>query len=143
MKPFKVNEKSKANYMLMEGLADMNDFRANEFKKYQLATTYIADLQTYRDHRLQVMKAIDNNNISAIPLMMQRYEESLILTKNGNPKSYLFALICLRCDEHGAITENQKDIDEGFLTKKLEELTNEGLTVGQIDTEVLNFVMLS
>ena len=125
-----------SKYLLMEDVGDINDKRFNYFKMYLLKSLEGIDRPLYME---TLQKGVDFFN-------KQKYFQALGVFENygksiendgynDDALSKCFALICITDGE------DQLNVDETFLNKKLEELWSNGLTRRLVEESVQNFTI--
>lgn len=122
----------------MEDVYDINDKRFNYFKMYLLKSLEGIDRPLFTEC---LQKATDLMNahkyIQALGLF-QNYAMAIEHDGyNEDALSKCFALICIEKDE------DQSNVDENFLNKKLEEMWQNNLSRGFVEESVTNFTIAS
>jgi hypothetical protein len=125
-------------YQLMEDVGDINDKRFNYFKMYLLKSLEGIDRPLYADTLTKGIELMNNHKYYQALGLFQNYGQAI--EQNGYNEDALskcFALICL--DEG----EDQLNVDELYLNKKLEGLWSNGLSRGFVEESVRNFTIES
>lgn len=123
-------------YQLMEDVGDINDKRFNFFKMYLLKSLEGIDRPLYKETLEKGIEFFNKQKYYQALGMFQNYGQSIENDGfNEDALSKCFALICL---EDG---EDQLNVDESYLNKKLETLWADGLTRGMVEESVQNFTI--
>lgn len=134
MKKVNFGEKT---FEICENEFDINDGRFMVFKQYfkQLQTKedFPTFLATFEKWKSLINKG---NNIEA-NFCWYDYAKMIYIGDNYDAMEYCFALICLYENE------DQTKTDENYLKEKLNYLRANGLTRGQVRSEVENFISAS
>lgn len=125
-------------YLLMEDVYDINDKRFNYFKMYLLKSLEGIDRPLYQECMIKATDLMNNHKYIQALGLFQNYGMSI--EKDGFNEDALSKCFALICIEEG---EDQTNVDETFLNKKLDGMWKEGLTRGFVEESVQNFTIAS
>jgi len=126
----------KQKYLLMEDVGDINDKRFNYFKMYLLKSLEGIDRPLFKDSLEKATDFFNRQKYFQALGVFQNYGQSIENDGyNDDALSKCFALICI--DEG----EDQLQVDELFLNRKLEGMWANGLTRGMVEESVQNFTI--
>lgn len=127
-----------SKYELLESVNDINDKRFAIFKMYLLKTLEGVDKPLFKNTIERALEFFNRGKYMQAYAEFQNYHRAIEYDDyNDDAMSKCFALICL---EPG---EDQLNIDENFLYKKLEKMHQEGLTRGFVEESVNSFIIAS
>jgi len=123
-------------YCLMQDVGDINDKRFNYFKMYLLKSLEGIDRPLFKESLEKATDFFNRQKYFQALGVFQNYAHAIENDGyNDDALSKCFALICL---EEG---EDQLQVDESFLNKKLETLWADGLTRRFVEESVQNFTI--
>ena len=133
MKELTLNNKT---YQLMEDVGDINDKRFNYFKMYLLKSLEGIDRPLFKNTLERATEFFNKQKYFQALGVMKDYGQAIETDGyNDDALSKCFALICL------VDGEDQLNVDETFLDKKLEEFWSNGLTRRTVEDSVQNFTI--
>jgi len=132
-------KKIKTYYNICSDVFDLNDQRHMTFKQYLLQAMEHIDEGLFEASYERFRAAFNKGDYSQGLIEMTNFKVALeqkeLLTHDAC--SMCFSLICLDKDE------DQMNIDEGPLQEKLNRMRAQGLTRGQVEDAVINFMSAS
>lgn len=135
MKEIKIGSEQ---YSLLESVNDINDKRFIFFKAYLLKSLEGIDRPLFKNTMDRALEFFNQSRYMQAWGEFQNYHRAIEYEDyNDDALSKCFALICI---EDG---EDQLNIDDNFLAKKLERLWSNGLTRGFVEESVQNFTKAS
>lgn len=133
MKELTLNNKT---YRLMEDVGDINDKRFNYFKMYLLKSLEGIDRPLFQKSLEMATEFFNKQKYFQALGVFQNYGQAIETDGyNDDALSKCFALICL------VEGEDQLNVDETYLNKKLEEFWQNGLTRRIVEDSVQNFTI--
>jgi len=135
MKDLVIGEKT---YQLCEGVEDFYDIRFPKFLNYLRMSIEGIDKPLFAATMQRAEKFMDKGEFHRAWKEFMNYQMAIEMPETSSTGlSMCFALIVL---EEG---EDQSNVDEGLLKKKLERMRNDGLTRGLVEETVTNFIVAS
>ena len=135
MKELEIGEKT---HQVCEGVDDFYDIRFPKFISYLRMSVEGIDKPLFAATMQRAEAKMDKGEFHQAWKEFVNYQTSIELPEvNTTGLSMCFALIVL---EDG---EDQSDVNEGRLKKKLERMRKEGLTRGLVEETVTNFIKAS
>jgi len=131
MKEMTIGEQT---YYLLDSVNEINDKRFTFFKMYLLQSLEGIDRPLFKDTMERAMGHFNKQRWVQAWGEFENYHHSIEYEKyNEDALTKCFALICL---EEG---EDQLNLDEEFLNKKIAKMHENGLTRGTVEESVENF----
>lgn len=135
MKPFKLGKKE---YTQIETMFDINDYRFMIFKQYILQTIENIDKPVFLQTYSKYMAYLNAGEHAQGFLEWNNFKKSIELKElNHDAMGICFALLCLEKDE------DQQECSKEIQIKKLDEMRANGLSRGQVEETVVNFMKAS
>ncbi len=125
----------KVIYQKIETLFDINDERFNVFKQYLLQTFERMDKPIFMEAYSRIISYFDKGQHADAIIELHNFKKAVELDEfNYDAYGYCFALLHLEKDEEQHETGTDKQI------KKLHNMRRAGLTRGQVEADVINFI---
>lgn len=137
MKKIKIG---KIDGFLIDSANDIWDSRYTKFRQYLFRSMENFDEPSFEQTYNRCMELFNSQKYSQAIIELRDYHsKSVNVFSDYDQIVMCFALLFLYENEK----ENQADVDEGTLKRKIDELRDNGLTRGFAEESVLNFIQAS